>query len=205
VTDSFEREYLGASEALYSEKVRLRVFAGVMGATAAGFGLGAAALTASGIGGDPWQLVGAGGAGLFAIGFALFGLSFAVIRTVVTARAIRVHMGARELIVPLADIETVAAVPFGREERLAFYRSDATEFGARARNDRVMRVRWREDGRVRTAYVTSDHADVLVDAVEKARAKLPRARVELADEEAEAATPERRPATARGDGSNLRK
>lgn len=181
MSDPFEREYLGATEALYSEKVRLRVFAAVMTATAGAFGLGALTLTLSGLGGDPWMLVGAGGSAALAAGFALFGLSFAVIRTVVTSSAIRVHMGSRELNVPLADIETVTAVEFGREERLAFHRSDAIEFGARARNDRVMRVRWREDGRVRTAYVTSDHADVLVDAVEKARAKVPRARVELED------------------------
>lgn len=184
MSDVLERELLGGETALHTEKVLLRTFAGVMVGTASGFGLGAAWLTFTGLGGDPWLLVGAGGAAIMATAFGLFGLSFAVIRTVVTPSFVRVQMGPRQLEVPIAAIECVEAIDFGPNERVRFHRADASDFGARARNGRVVRVRWRPEGEeVATVYLASDHADVLADAIERAQG--PRVRVDSEASEAD--------------------
>ncbi len=160
MSDDFAKKFLGAEEALHSERVTHRavlalLFAGIL-FTVSSLGLGVAAVLM-----EPSFFVHAGLALVMGLASLFFGLFFATSRIVVSKDTLVIHHG-RERRIPLRAITDASVVAMDLAARMRMRREGASDFGARGGRTHAVRVAYAEGNDTKIVYLPANDPAALV-------------------------------------------
>ncbi|UJR84738.1 Hypothetical protein I5071_68170 [Sandaracinus amylolyticus] len=178
--DAFEREHLGGAQALYRERIASRPTFAALAGISGTLGVFATIGLAAGVSGD-WQgLVGGGAMGALAAFLGLMSITHSVLRVIVTAREVVMHVGFQERRIPLASITRAMPATYDDEHRTRMVREGSGDFATITPGRKLVRIEYTDPtGAAKAAYVGSLQPEVLVEAIDRARGltKGPRVRV----------------------------